>query len=160
MTTTTYDLDRELDDMANRELNKDRTPPPSTALAMPSAWTDRDLAMGTHLATLAAAVFSGGLLDIIVPAIVYVFVKDKSAFLQSHVRHQLNFQLTNLLVAIVMVVFSIITGGLGAIIAVPVLAVYFLVDVVCSIKACLAASRGEEYQFPFSLNLIGESGSR
>ena len=175
--TTASELDSELENMAQKELDAEATadeqarPHSRSQSRSDSQWTrrprtemvsssrgqgvsDKDIAVATHIGTIAAAVFSGGFFDIIVPLVAYVIYKDRSQFLREHIRRQLNFQLTNLLVAAAAVVFSIVTFGIGLVVAVPVLIAYFVVDVVCSIRAAMAASRGHEYQFPMSFDLV------
>jgi uncharacterized Tic20 family protein len=147
------DLDRELDEMADRELRGQALPPPQV-LAPTASADDRNYAAMTHVATVAAAVFSGGFLDIIVPAIAYVMFKDKGDFLKNHVKHQLNFQLTNLLVLAVALGVSAVTFGVGLLVAIPAIVFFFVTDVVCSIRAALAASRGEGYEFPFAIDFL------
>ena len=150
MTTIANDLDAELDEMAERELRA----PTVTALAPVASDEDRNFAVMTHIATIAAAVFTGGFLDIAVPAVAYVLFRDRSAFLKAHVRDQLNYQLTSLLVSVAAIVLGSVTFGIGLVVAVPVLIAFFVLDVVCSIRAAMAASRGERYNFPFSLELL------
>jgi len=115
---------------------------------------DRNLALGTHLGTLAATLFSGGLLDIIVPVVAYVTLKDRSAFLKEHIRQQLNFQLTMFAATVVAVIGTVVTMGLGVFVAVPAILVMLLVDIVASIKGAVAASRGEEYRFPLTIDFV------
>lgn len=153
MTTIATDLDRELDEMAERELRAQALPRPQVLPPGVSA-EDRNYAAMTHVGTVAAAIFSGGFLDIIVPAVAYVVFKDKSDFLKDHVKHQLNFQLTNLLVLAAAVVASVATFGVGLLVAIPAVVIFFVTDVVCSIRAALAASRGEEYTFPLSIDFL------
>ena len=112
--------------------------------------TSKNLAVLLHLGTLVAAVFTAGLLNVIVPAIAFFLFRNGEPFLREHVRHQLNFQLTRLLVTAVCAVLTWATGGLAAIVTVPVVAFFFLVDIIASIRAALAASRSEHYEFPFA----------
>ena len=184
MTMVTLGLERELEEMANEELRRDAAAsstatstagstasasskmkkpvaPVTSAMALrrstlpeTTSADDRNLALGTHLGTLAATLFSGGLLDIIVPVVAYVTLKDRSAFLKEHIRQQLNFQLTMFAATVVAVVGTIVTVGLGAFVAVPALLVMLLVDIVASIKGAVAASRGEEYRFPLTIDFV------
>ena len=170
-TTTATDLDRELDDeMAERELrgeNAQTIPAPRSSPYAPRfprvdvlapegrvSQEDKNLAMITHGATIAAAVFSGGFLDVAVPAVAYVLFKDKSQFLKDHVKHQLNFQLTALAVALVGAAIAALTFGIGLIVAIPAIVFFFIVDIVASIKAAIAASRGEQYRFPYAIDFL------
>ncbi len=123
---------------------------------------EQSVAVSLHLVTLAAQVFTAGLLDILVPLAAFFIFGSRSAWLQGHVKEQLNFQLTFLivsaLVAVALVVLGVLTFGVGLIVLIPVAVVVlgglWIVDIICSIKAAMAASRGESYRFPFSLRLI------
>jgi len=74
--------------------------------------------------------------------------------LKEHAKSQLNFQITTFVVALVAIVLSVVTLGVGLVVAIPAVLLYLLVDVICSIRAAMAASRGEDYQFPFSLHFV------
>jgi uncharacterized protein len=115
---------------------------------------ERGLATTVHVVTLAAQLLTAGLAHVFVPAVALFLFQSKSAWLKGHIKEQLNFQITYLVVAAITAVLTFFTFGLGAIVAVPVLLVLFIADIVCSIKAALAATRGDTYEFPFSIRLI------
>ncbi len=154
MSSITIDpvLDAELDDLARRHEQAQQAPHQALTTVVPTE--DRSYATVTHLATLAAMLFSGGLLHVLVPAVAWVVFKDKSAFLKDHARQQLNFQLTFVIAALVGALVTLVTVGFGAIVVVPTLIVLFVTDIVCSIKAAIAAHHGEDYRFPLTLELI------
>jgi hypothetical protein len=158
MTAATTDLDRELDEMAHAELNRDARPAtPAMSVRSPDQVFpdhDRNLAVGVHLGTLAALVFSGGFLHVLVPLIAFFVAGDRSDAFKQHVKGQLNFQITFVLAAVASVLGTIFTFGLGLVVAIPLIVFLFLTDIWCSVRAALAASRGEEYEFPFTLPLI------
>lgn len=154
MSSITIDpvLDAELDALALRHEQEAAMPHGSLITIAPTE--ERNYAVMTHVATLAAMLFSGGLLHVFVPAVAWLLFKDKSAFLKEHTRQQLNFQLTFVIAALVGALATFATVGIGALVVVPALIVLFVTDIVCSIKAALAANRGEDYRFPLSLELI------
>ncbi len=167
--TTSMELDQELNDMAERELRADAGAPgdarndarrdaPREALrpeVLPvRRGQDRNIATATHLATVAAAVFSGGLLSLVVPAVAYAAFHDKDEFVKGHIRGQLNFQITRLLVTVACVVAAMVTFGVGAVVAVPVILFFFIADLVFSVRAAMASSRAEDYAFPLSMQLV------
>jgi uncharacterized Tic20 family protein len=115
---------------------------------------DRGVAGLLHLSTIALSIFTAGILDIIVPAVAYMLFAHKSAFLRQHIREQLNFQLTLLIAGVVAVAFSVVTLGVGVVVAVPIWIFLCVVDLVCSIIAAFKARDGEVYEFPFALNII------
>lgn len=154
MSSITIDpvLDAELDDLARR--HEEAQQAPRAALVPMVPVDDRNYATLTHVTTLAAMLFSGGLLHVLVPAVAWLVFKDKSAFLKDHARQQLNFQLTFVIAALVGALLTLVTAGVGAIVVVPMLIVMFVTDIVCSIKAALAAHRGEDYRFPLTIDLV------
>lgn len=173
--TTRSDLDRELDDMAEAELRRAALLPenqpdharqmnqPLPARQALTARTyaiddfqpeERKLAAAVHIGTLAAFLLSGGVLHALVPLVAHLVSGDRSESFRAHMRGQLNFQLTYLIVAVVGIVGSIVTLGFGALAFVPVMLFYVVADIVCSIKAAMSASRGERYRFPFTLDLV------
>jgi uncharacterized Tic20 family protein len=115
---------------------------------------ERGLATTVHVVTLAAQVLTAGLAHVLVPAVSLFLFQSKSAWLKGHIKEQLNFQITYVVMSVILGVLTFFTFGLGAIVAVPVLLVLFIADIVCSIKAALAATRGDTYEFPFSIRLI------
>ena len=103
---------------------------------------DRTIAMLTHL--------SGIILGFIVPLVMWLINKDKSdrGFLISQSKEALNFQITLLFGYIIGMVLSIIL--IGALLN-------FLLWIVCiifSVIAGLAANRGENYRYPLIGSLI------
>lgn len=158
MTSTTHDLNAELEHMAQQELQRDVRPqqPVATGLARETfPKGERNLAVGVHLGTLGLTLATGGLfLPALVPLIAHFVLGDRSEPLQHHVREQLNFQITLALVAIVGILGSVLTFGVGVLVLVPVLLFMLGVEIVASIKGSIAASRGEEYEFPFTYDFV------
>lgn len=160
MSSITIDpvLDAELNALAQRheaeQGHEAEQAAPRTSLVARVPTEQRSYATMTHIATLAAMLFSGGLLHVFVPAVAWLLFKDKSAFLKEHTRQQLNFQLTFVIAAAVGALATFATAGIGALVVVPVMVVLFVADIVCSIKAALAAHRGEDYRFPLTLDLV------
>lgn len=122
---------------------------------------ERTFAVSVHVATLAAQVLTAGLLHVLVPAVALVLSTHKSEWLRDHVREQLNFQITYVLflgATAVAFFLGFFTYGLGWLLGLGlalIVAVLFVVDLVCSVLAALAASRGDEYRFPFTIRVVG-----
>lgn len=152
------ELNAELEQLAQAELARDSVPhqpaaPGLVRIEFPRE--DRNLAVGVHLGTLAATILSGGFLaPILLPLCAHSFAKERSQALGHHVKEQLNFQLTLATVAILAVLGSVVTFGIGILIAVPLMVFFLAVETVASIKGALAASRGEQYEFPFTIDYL------
>lgn len=116
---------------------------------------DRSIATLVHLGSMLATLFSGGLfVPILVPLIARMAIKNGGAALHEHIRQQLNFQLTLALFAVVGIAGTVLTLGMGIFVFVPLLVFLLGVEIYGSVKGALAATNGELYDFPFSLNLV------
>lgn len=98
---------------------------------------EKTLALVAHLITFLSA-FIG-------PLIIYLIKKDESKFVSHHAKESLNFQIT---MVIISVVLAITIVGLFLLWAVA------LVDVVFVIIATVRASEGKYYKYPFAIRLI------
>lgn len=89
----------------------------------------------------------GAFFSIFVPLVIYL-VKERDPFLRHHAAQAVNFQLT--LVIGWFVAFILLFVIIGFIL-IPILLV---LDFVLAILASVAASRGEYYRYPLTINLL------
>jgi uncharacterized protein len=82
------------------------------------------------------------------PLVVYMSRKDQSPFCRFHGAQGLNIAITNHIVFAVGIVFSIVTLGIGLIIALPLMLVYGITGLVYLIMAAVKANQGEMYVIP------------
>jgi uncharacterized Tic20 family protein len=75
-------------------------------------------------------------------------------FAGEQAREALNFNITALIVAAALWLFSLITLGLGLLITLPLFFVLFCVWFVLTIVAAVKAQAGESYRYPFALRLV------
>lgn len=103
---------------------------------------DRTMAMLTHL--------SGIVLGFIVPLIMWLVNKDNAdkGYLVDQSKEALNFQITLMFGYIIGVILSVILIGVLLNMALWVLGLVF------SIIAALAANKGETYRYPFAIRLV------
>ena len=88
------------------------------------------------------------LATVLVPLIIWLIQKEKSAFVDRHGRAALNFQLTMIIGFVIGGILTLVYIGIFIIAALGVL------DLIFSIMAAVAANKGEEYKYPFSLELV------
>jgi len=106
----------------------------------PTSSDDKNIAVLTHL---------GGIFFSIFPAlIVWLLKKDDSPYLASQAREALNFQITMLLAYFVSGILVFILIGF------MLMGIIWLANIILSLLAAVAASKGENYQYPFTLRLI------
>ncbi len=100
----------------------------------------KNLAMLCHLLGLLTT-FLG-------PLILWLIKKDDDAFVDEQGKEALNFQITLMLAGIVAGATSCIGIGL---ILIPLVGI---ADIVFSIIACVAASKGQHYRYPVAIRLV------
>lgn len=82
------------------------------------------------------------------PLILWLMKKDGDAYVEHHGREALNFQITLLIAYVVGGLLSFVCIGL------VIIAATWIADIVFSILAAVAASKGQRYEYPVSLRLI------
>lgn len=88
----------------------------------------------------------------LVPILVLWAIKRSDGpFVGDHLTESLNFQISLVIYSILIIPITFITCGIGAIFLYPAL---FLIALIGTIFACLAAHRSEFYRYPMCLRLI------
>jgi uncharacterized protein len=98
---------------------------------------EKTLALLAHIVTLAS--------NFIAPLIIYFIKKDESSFVAAHAKESLNFQLTILIIAIVLIV---------TIVGILLLWIVCMYAFVLVIIATIRASEGKLYKYPFCIRFI------
>ena len=124
-------------------------PPPS---GEPSA-EERQWGLFGHLSSL-TGLFTGGIGNIIGPLIIWLIKKDTMAFASDQAKEALNFNITLLIISIVLVLVTFFTLGLGIFITLPLGVLIGIAWRVLNIMAAINANNGEAYRYPFALRLI------
>ncbi|MBX3379950.1 MAG: DUF4870 domain-containing protein [Phycisphaeraceae bacterium] len=111
----------------------------------------RSYATFTHIVPLIAHLGGPFIIPLVAAIIMWQIKKDQSPFLDDHGRESTNFQLSLLIYAVLVIpIAAIITCGLGAILAIPLI----ILNIVGCILAAKAAHRGEYYRYPMSIRII------
>jgi len=91
----------------------------------------------------------GGIfLHFVSPLIGYLVLKDRSRFVREHAATALNFQITLAIVYVIGWVLSIVVIGL------LIVAAAWIVNIVFSIIAAIAANKGEPYTYPLAITFV------
>ena len=98
---------------------------------------ERTMAILSHILSLVVWLFA--------PLIIYLVKKDESAFITSHAKESLNFQITIGIIGFVLFI---------SIIGILLLWVLGIVSTVLVIIATIRASENKLYRYPFSIRLI------
>ena len=110
--------------------------------------SERNWAMIGHLGGLIPGYF----LCLIVPLVVWLIKGDSSEFIYKQSREALNFQIS----LVIYESFSLLL--IFTIIGIPIMIlsfiVFWVVNVICSLKGAIRVSRGQEFRYPMNLRLI------
>jgi len=102
-----------------------------------------DQRMWATLAHIGGIIFS-----VIAPLIVFLVQKDKGIFVTEQAKEALNFQITMLIAWFISGALTFVVIGFLGFVAIPILTIVF------GIIAAMAANKGENYRYPFTLRLV------
>lgn len=122
----------------------------------PMSDTDRkNWAMAAHLSAFVAFV---GIPSLVGPLVVWLVKKDSDAYVAAHSVHALNFNISVLIYTIVgsiaLGIVGLATLGIGFLLAIPVVIIALIVWLVLVIQGGLAASRGEQFRYPMTIDFV------
>lgn len=127
-------------------------------VSVPAATSKNSLAMWAHLAPLLGAVvgtFTGLPYFLLwLPGLLIRQSRSATAFDRRHATESLNFQLSLLVYIASGIVFSLLTIGIGLLIAGPGLIGLAITALVFNIMAIAAASGGREYRYPLTIRFV------
>ena len=148
-------------------------PPPPGGYGAPDAWQAprphpsglsselRGWSIGAHLGGLVIGLSTAAVFGFVGPLLVWLFKREEHPFTDHHTKEALNFQLTVLLVlvlsvllAIPVVIFGVLTLGLGLILVGALAVVALVAWIVLPIIGAVKASNGEGYRYPLTIRFI------
>jgi len=121
------------------------------------ALNERQWAAGAHLAALILALvtsWAAGIAGVVGALAVWMIKRDDSPFAAEHAKEALNFNLSMFIYAVVLVVLSVVTLGLGLIFTVPLGLAIAITWFVCTLVAAFRAYDGQPYRYPLSIRLF------
>lgn len=130
--------------------------PTSHGMVSPGGRPEEDArlwAVGAHVSAIAGG-FLGGLPAFLGPLIVWLVRKDTDPYAAAHGRNALNFNLSVLLYTGILIVFTIVTLGLGALLTVPLWGLLGVIWLVLSIVATVKAANDELYRYPLTIPFV------
>jgi uncharacterized Tic20 family protein len=119
---------------------------------------EKQWAMFAHLSALAGGILTSGWAGsigcFIGPLIIWMVKKDTMPFVDDQAKEALNFNISVALVFLALFLLSIVTLGIGLIIAIPAWIVVGIAWLVFTIIAAIKAHEGVAYRYPLTLRLI------
>ncbi|WP_235503656.1 DUF4870 domain-containing protein [Curtobacterium sp. S6] len=116
----------------------------------------RTLALLSHLSTVIALVVSVGSLSFLGPLIFWLIYKDKPGyqFVRVSSAEAFNFNAIVWIVNIAGLLLTIVTFGIGGIIAIPVMIIVSILALICHIIGAVEANRGKIYRYPMRIRIL------
>lgn len=132
-------------------------PPAAPAAGMPSA-EERQWALFAHLSILLGGLITTGWAfstgSFIGPLVIWLVKKDTMPFVADQAKEALNFAITLTIACFVLLMLTILSLGIGALITIPVLMFIGIAALVLVIIAAVKANEGVAYRYPATLRLI------
>ena len=139
------------------QTNEPMNPPPPVQSSGVSS-EERQWAMFAHLSALAGGIltsgWAGSLGCFIGPLIIWMVKKDTMPFVDDQGKEALNFNITVGIVFLALLLLSIMTLGIGLIIAIPGWIIVGIAWLVFTIIAAIKANEGVAYRYPLTIRLI------
>ena len=134
-------------------------PPPADESVAASGISaeERQRAMFAHLYARVGGLLTsaaGGWGTFIGPLVIWLVKKDTMPFVNDQGKEALNFNITVAIICLALVLLSIVTLGIGLIIAIPAWVIVGIAWLVLTILAAVKANEGVAYRYPLTLRLI------
>jgi len=135
-------------------------PPPEQHIPPPAglpSQEERQWAMFAHLSALVGGLLTsaiGGWGFFIGPLVIWLMKKDTMPFVADQAKESLNFNITVSAIFLVLLILTIVTLGIGALLTVPVMLVVGIGALVLIVIASMKANEGVAYRYPFAIRLI------
>lgn len=112
------------------------------------AKSERNWAMGCHLAALCGYLLPVTLAQFIAPLVIWLIKRDEGAFIDEQGKEVLNFQLSLLLYFVACIFLTLVVVGAFLI---PLLIIF---GFVCPIVGAVKASEGKPFRYPMCIRFI------
>ena len=139
------------------DINDASTPPPPPPPVGTPSKEERQWAMFAHLSALVGGLLTsaiGGWGFFIGPLVIWLMKKDEMPFAGDQAKEALNFNITVSAIFLILLILTLITLGIGALITLPVMLVVGIGALVLVIMAAIKANEGVAYRYPFAVRLI------
>ena len=135
----------------------DINPAPAGAESGISA-EERQMAMFAHLSALLGGIvtagWAGSIGCFIGPLVIWLMKKDTMPFVDDQAKEALNFNIMVTAIFVILLILTIVSLGIGALLTVPVMLVVGIGSLVFIIIAAMKANQGIAYRYPVNVRLI------
>ena len=114
--------------------------------------------MFAHLSALLGGLltygWAGSVGFFIGPLVIWLMKKDTMPFVDDQGKEALNFAITVSLACVVLMILTIMTLGIGALLTIPLFMVIGIASLIFVIMAAVKANEGVRYRYPVSIRLV------
>ena len=136
---------------------KEAVSAPAAAAGAPTA-EERQWAMFAHLSALLGGLvtsgWAGNIGFFIGPLVIWLMKKDTMPFVNDQAKEALNFAITVSIAFLVLMILTVMTFFVGAVLTVPLMLIIGVTALVFIIIAAMKANEGIAYRYPFALRLV------
>lgn len=146
--------------MSEHTSGSEAPPPPPGYYQQPAAPLPmyeseaRTISMWIHYGAAIAAILSASMASFLVPLVMWLIYRQRSALVDWHGKQNLNLQLSVIVSVIAGVIIGVVTIGFGFIVTIPAMVVYWIYSIVISFIAGAAAQRGEYYPIKLAIPFV------
>lgn len=119
---------------------------------------EKQWAMFAHLSALAGGILTSGWAGsigcFIGPLIIWMVKKDTMPFVDDQAKEALNFAITISIACVALVMLTILSLGIGALLTIPLMMAVGIAALVMIIIAAMKAHEGVVYRYPIALRLV------
>jgi uncharacterized Tic20 family protein len=119
---------------------------------------EKQWAMFAHLSALLGGLLTsgwGGSVGFFIgPLVIWLMKKDTMPFVNDQAKEALNFAITVSIACVALVMLTILSLGIGALLTIPLMMAIGIAALVFVIIAAMKAHEGIAYRYPFALRLV------
>jgi uncharacterized protein len=119
---------------------------------------EKQWAMFAHLSAflggLVTSGWGGSIGFFIGPLVIWMMKKDTMPFVADQAKEALNFAITVSLACFVLLLLTILSLGIGALLTIPLMMIIGITALILIIIAAIKANEGVAYRYPFAIRLV------
>ena len=144
--------------MNESEAKSGPTSSPAAATAFTTSAEERQWAMFAHLSALLGGLLTsgwGGSVGFFIgPLVIWLMKKDTMPFVDDQAKEALNFAITISIACVALVMLTILSLGIGALLTIPLMMAVGIAALVMIIIAAMKAHKGVVYRYPIAIRLV------
>lgn len=139
-------------------MNETATPASAPTPAAAPSDEEKRWALFAHLSILVGGLVTYGWAasfgSFLGPLIIWLIQKDKMPFVADQAKEALNFGITLTIACFVLLMLTVMSLGIGALVTIPLLGIIGIAALVLVVIAAIKANDGIAYRYPITIRLV------